>query len=439
VFFSLVKYFLRNKQTRRLTPEKVKALQLEQFRKLVRHASEKSPYYRRLIADHQIPIDTCTPEDFPVLTKSEVMKNFDEIVTDPAISKEAVVDFLKQSGGDRKLFLGKYHVIHTSGTTGESGYAIYNSDEMARGVTSITLGLNFDVFRKMAFIGATGGAYAGVSISSAVSDTPLIYRSHSSFDVNMPFRDMVAALNRLKPSGLSGYPFALRRLAEAQNDGILKINPKSVFSGGESLREPDKKFIQKAFGVQMLNLYASSEFLMMGLGLDKFGGMYLMDHNLIFEFHPYHLCVTNLFNYTLPLIRYQMNDELKPVQDNTRQLPFTKVENLIGRESVVSAFLNDDGEMDFMSLQPLDSLAERGVTGFQIKVLNNRHFQLKVILHPEFDAAATLQLLKTVIDEFLQEKRMTQVQYDVEHVRELSADSKTGKFQHVVADPLSQA
>lgn len=65
----------------------------------------------------------------------------------------------------------------------------------------------------------------------------------------MPFRELVAALNKLQPSGLSGYPFTLRRLAEAQNGGLLKIKPISVFSGGAPLRDPDKKFIQKAFAV----------------------------------------------------------------------------------------------------------------------------------------------------------------------------------------------
>ena len=38
----------------------------------------------------------------------------------------------------------------------------------------------------------------------------------------------------------------------------------------------------------------------------------LHDHDLIYEFYPDHSVVTNMFNETLPLIRYRMADILRP-------------------------------------------------------------------------------------------------------------------------------
>src|SRR5262245_3879316 len=90
------------------------AWKLAKFRRLVRHANERSPYYRRIIAERNIDIARCTPSDFPVLTKSLLMQYFDEISTAPGVTKKAIADFLTRSHDPRELFLNEYRVIHTS-------------------------------------------------------------------------------------------------------------------------------------------------------------------------------------------------------------------------------------------------------------------------------------------------------------------------------------
>jgi phenylacetate-coenzyme A ligase PaaK-like adenylate-forming protein len=51
---------------------------LAKFRALVRHANACAPYYAKIIRERAINPDTCVPMDFPVLTKSALMANFDE-------------------------------------------------------------------------------------------------------------------------------------------------------------------------------------------------------------------------------------------------------------------------------------------------------------------------------------------------------------------------
>ena len=105
---------------------------LKRFRKLVDHAKDNSPYYTRLIIDRNINVDSCTPADFPELTKVMLMENFDDIVTDRRISKQRIAEFLTQSSDPKELFLNKYIVMHTSGTSGVVGYFLTQAADQRR-------------------------------------------------------------------------------------------------------------------------------------------------------------------------------------------------------------------------------------------------------------------------------------------------------------------
>ena len=108
-----------------LTRAQLEAEKLAGFRRLVQHAHAHSPYYRRIIAERSIDVASCTPLDFPVLTKSLLMRHFDEIVTAPGVTKSAIAEFLTRSHDPSEHFLGRYRVIHTSGSSGEVGYFVY--------------------------------------------------------------------------------------------------------------------------------------------------------------------------------------------------------------------------------------------------------------------------------------------------------------------------
>ena len=115
---------------------------------------------------------------------------------------------------------------------------------------------------------------------------------------------------------------------------MLNVRPSIVESCAEPLSPTDKEFIENTFDCKLLNVYASTEFLYMGISKPEYGDMYLLENDLIFELHSDHTCVTNLFNYTMPLIRYRMEDILIPVPDDDRILPFTKVQEVIGRKRI---------------------------------------------------------------------------------------------------------
>src|SRR5689334_8393874 len=108
--------------TRATTLAEHEALKLQKFRALVRHAKRHAPYYADIIRARDIDVATCTPADFPVLTKSLLMANFDGIVTDKRITRQTVADFLTRSSDPREQLFDEVTVMHTSGTSGEVGY-----------------------------------------------------------------------------------------------------------------------------------------------------------------------------------------------------------------------------------------------------------------------------------------------------------------------------
>jgi len=113
-----------NKSLNRRTFE---ARQLRKFRALAHILRARSPYYARIMDERRIEPARCRPQDFPVLTKADVIQHFDEIITAPEVTKRAVTDFLSQSHDAAELFRGRYIIVHSSGTTGEPGCFVYSS------------------------------------------------------------------------------------------------------------------------------------------------------------------------------------------------------------------------------------------------------------------------------------------------------------------------
>ena len=60
-------------------------LQQQRFRKLIKHAGRASPHYERKFAG--INLETCGLTDLPILTKHEMMENFEDLVTDRTLRR----------------------------------------------------------------------------------------------------------------------------------------------------------------------------------------------------------------------------------------------------------------------------------------------------------------------------------------------------------------
>lgn len=431
-----------HRRNMRMSREGLEAMQLGKFRRLVSFAQQHSPYYRAIISKHGIDPRTCVPSDFPVLTKSDVIEHFDDIVTDRQITRDRIADFLGKSSDPTDLFADRYHVLHTSGTSGTVGYFVFSHEAWIKGACHVVRAAPLRWRRRTAFVAATRGHFAGASLMlTGNHSTNNLFYDVRTFDVGRPMPQIIDELNEFQPHALSGYATIIKVLAEAQERGELRIKPSHVGNGGEPLLPEAKAYIERVFRVPVMNAYASSEHLYMGLTLPGSDGMHLMEDDLIFEINDDHTCVTNLFNNTMPLIRYRMDDVLVPDSNGHCGYPFRKVKAIVGRSEDALIFANRHGRDDFIHPIVIVELIVEGLNAWQIVLKSKTSFGFRA----RFDAGmtsherrATHERIRQKLDAILAEKEMNNVRYEIEEVESLPIDSYSGKFRLVVREPDSE-
>ena len=84
----------------------VAEIQEQRLRAILRHAVKYSKYYRSRYQG--IDIATCRLSDLPVVTKAEMMVNFDRFVTDKRLKYEEIRIWLENNNGTGQLYLNQF-------------------------------------------------------------------------------------------------------------------------------------------------------------------------------------------------------------------------------------------------------------------------------------------------------------------------------------------
>ena len=427
----------------------IEAAQLGKFRALARLAEARSPYYARIIRERGIPLDSCVPGDFPVLTKSLLMANFNDIVTDHRVTRKVIADFLSRSTDPKDRLFDELTVMHTSGTSGEVGYFLYSPADFGRlraagmrnrrAFRALFPPLGFRLRRiRLAFYGATGGHFAGVTgIASMQRGLGKLFIDARAFEVNTPLPEVVRAIDAFKPDVLWGYTTALKMLGDEQRAGRLHIAPVSVIATGEMVTTADTQFLSAAFdGAGAVSMYACTEHMMLGMSNPDGESMTLLDDNLMFEFYEDHSIITNLFNHTLPLIRYRMSDILRPI--SPPGAPRIIIENLVGRTEKLPLFVNASGDKDFISPHTINEIFVQGVTRFQMQITGDASFRFPICVESELDGgqrSAAVAGVEARLKEILAQKGLGNVTFEVPIVESIPLNERTRKFQLIVSRP----
>jgi phenylacetate-CoA ligase len=253
---------------------------------------------------------------------------------------------------------------------------------------------------------------------------------------------IIAALNRFKPHVLTGYAAILERLAEAQEEGVLQVEPRVVVCGAEPMRPRSRSILQNTFRAPVVNSYASSEHLFMAFTLPGSDGMHLLEDDLIFELYDDFTCVTNLFNHTLPMIRYRMNDVLLRESDSSGRYPFSKIRDLVGRAEDAAIFVNREGVEDFIHPSLIAELIVPGLKSWQIQLIDESSFVFNARFEASRDAQARQAIRRQIRDQvraILDEKRMDNVDFEIEEVDRLEIDPVSGKTRMILKRRLEPA
>ena len=310
------------------TAERLHQYRTAALRQLVRGAIERSPWHRQRLAGVDLDrLNERTLRDLPVMTKDDVMTNFDEVVTNPRLRLDVCNAHLETLTDDAYLF-GRYHVIASGGSTGRRGVFVYDWDEWA----TMYLGVQRYELRRQAQEGRSRPGpitMTTVAAGRASHASRALAQTFASKDrviggipITLPIDEIVAGLNQRDPDVIFAYPSAILPLADKARSGELRIRPRRILLGAEPVLPEIRAAAEETWNVPVINVYGSSEGGAMGIACGQGPGLHLAEDLCILEAvdangrmvapgeRSAKIYLTNLYNHTLPLIRYEITDEV---------------------------------------------------------------------------------------------------------------------------------
>ena len=424
---------------RRWSRRQVEERQRRRFTSFLRYVRAHSPFYAEVMRERGLEPESARPTDFPVLTKADFVRHFDRIVTRPGLNRARLEAFLLRSRDPNELLDGRYVVVHTSGSSGVVGYCAYTLAEWIDGWSRFfhLVPKRGRLPRRTAFVGVIDGHYAAVSLAVTARWAGLGLVSRAELiDCNQPTRAIIDSLNRCRPHYLSCYGSFLGELVAARQRGSLAIRPAAIITGADPLPESDRARAEQVFGVPVLDIYACTESMIIGMRGPDTQGLVLFEEDLWVECEAGRVLVTSMLNRTTPLIRYEIPDILSPaVPESYRLYPgYRRAGSLAGRRENRLSLVNEHGEEDSIHPFTIIEFFVPGLDRFQAVRTGPAEvlFRVKPAAGLSPDAVAALLLAtRRRWDDILASRQMRNVRLSVELVDSLPSDPRTGKFRIV--------
>jgi len=307
--FNVLNYYQELRTCQWNTWEENKKIQQKKLYKLIQYASQNIPYYQRIIQEYNIQFSEDTIfEDlkkFPLLTKEIIRNNFNQLY----------------KFRDRTYFRN-----HTSGSTGEA--AIFYQDKYC---------LEWKIATKI-FFDEWAGRQIGepmVKLWGAVQDilkegqgikAYLIQQFYGVTTLNSyrmtekNLYDYVRKINSIKPRLILTYTNSIDELARFIQDHHLTVySPGAIMNSAGVLFPEIRTKVEKVFKAPLFDNYGSRETGGIACNCEKNEGLHLIPNIHYVEIldanakeaspgESGEIVVTLLINYTMPLIRYTIED-----------------------------------------------------------------------------------------------------------------------------------
>lgn len=285
-----------------LKPSGLEELQNKKLRAIVKHAYENTEFYRQKFRTAGVrPEDIRTVDDLhklPFTTKAEL--------------REHSLGSMLAKGVD----LSQCIVTETGGSTGIPTKVVYDqaADDFSKAInlrSHVENGLKLR--SKWAVFGDPHHEQKPQWFQKMRLFSP---KQVSVFD---PIDQQTSMLSNFNPEVLDGYTSSIRLLAQAvEENGIEEIRPNVVFGTSELLDSETRKYINSVFDVEMVDHFGCVELNRTAWECSEHSGYHIDVDAVVMEFINDGVAVasgergeivyTGLYNYAMPLIRYQIGD-----------------------------------------------------------------------------------------------------------------------------------
>jgi phenylacetate-CoA ligase len=308
--------------------ERIERYRDQRLRALLAYARERSPFYAARLAD--LDPATATVGDLarlPVLTKRDVLDQWDAIVTVPGLDLEtaertlAEQEWYSYTPADQQVF-------SSGGSSGVRGVYVWDWQLF---ITLACLAWRTQAREerrnppplrgrpRLAVLEAGKPPHAGTPLF----DVPTVPGMETSvIPAGAPFGQILAAVAAARPTHLVGFPSVIGQLARAALAGELEINPVRVSTNSEPLTDEDRQVIGAAWNVPVHNLWGSTEIGVQAVGCAHGDGLHVCEDEVVLERvdrdgtpvapdqPASRVLATGLADRTFPFIRYDLGDEV---------------------------------------------------------------------------------------------------------------------------------
>lgn len=286
-----------------LTPEEIKKNQLKKLKKIIKYAYDNVPYYQQKYSEIGfLPEDLKSLNDIkrlPILTKDAIREHKMDLVS-RKFKPENLIK--KRTGGSTSVPLHFFwdHRAATfkyACTIRANNWAGYNmGDKLAAiwGDTDKKINLKQKIRRFL---------YERV-----------IYLDTLKMD-EAYMKQFFARMKRFKPQIMMGHAHSIFVFAEFVASSNIEPPPiKGIISTAEMLYDYEREKIEQVFGKVLFNRYGCEELSIIAAECEEHDGLHINTDGLVVEIIdqkddlPGKLIITDLVNYGMPFIRYEIGD-----------------------------------------------------------------------------------------------------------------------------------
>jgi len=421
------------------------AHQRDRLRALLARAMTRSPFHAaRLRGVDPDRFELADLARLPVMTKAEMMADFDAVPTDRRLTRDLVERHLAGVVTDPSLLLGGYVGLVSGGSTGQRGLFVQTAGEYAEFVASVTrralaaAAAGGGLPPEGLFIGIVGAATAVHSsgLAAATATRPPVRMTPAP--ASLPVAEIVARLNAAQPPALLAYATKLPELAREQRAGRLRLNLRSVTSMSEAITPAERAAVAESFGVPVIDMFVSTEGL---VGHSEPGGALLTfasdnclaecvdeDGQPVADGVPSaKVLITNLHNLTQPMIRYELTDRFTPAGTSPGGALRAGVE---GRSDDVFRYREASVHPFVLGASLLHAPAVR-----EYQIRQTEHgADIAAVIDGDFDPAA----VAAAVERCLREAGVARPRVGVRRVRILDRDPMTSKIRRFVPLPAER-
>jgi len=275
------------------------------LRQLLKHVISNCEYYKKYagLCDLEGDIDITR---LPILTKDDIKQNYSLLIA--------------------STYSKRIWTKSTGGSTGQPLQFAYTKESYEWRVAMSKRGYSWAGARP----GAKQAYIWGVQLGDVGRIQTAKEKLHHFIDRHLYFNCFdfdeqamarcLAGMNRFKPECVIGYTNPLYNLALFIGDNSkIKFRPQGVICAAEKVHPYQREVIERVFGARVFNTYGSREFMLIAAECEKHEGLHVSAENLIIEIikddgtpasdgETGRIIVTDLHNYGMPFIRYEIGD-----------------------------------------------------------------------------------------------------------------------------------